>query len=75
MGYLPQDFGLPGNLTGREYLEYYALLYRIDEKDKIIERVKFLLEGGGWGLLNSRIKKSVIIPVGCVRGWPLQGPF
>ena len=43
MGYLPQDFGLPNNLTGREYLEYYALLYRIDEKDKIIERVNFLL--------------------------------
>jgi multidrug efflux pump subunit AcrB/ABC-type multidrug transport system ATPase subunit len=43
VGYLPQDFGLPKNLTGREYLEYYALLYRIDEKDKIIERVNFLL--------------------------------
>ncbi len=43
VGYLPQDFGLPKNLTGREYLEYYALLYRIDERDKIIERVNFLL--------------------------------
>jgi multidrug efflux pump subunit AcrB/ABC-type multidrug transport system ATPase subunit len=43
VGYLPQDFGLPKNLTGREYLEYYALLYRIDEKDRIIERVNFLL--------------------------------
>jgi ABC-type multidrug transport system ATPase subunit len=47
VGYLPQDFGLPNNLTGREYLEYYALLYRIDEKDKIIERVNFLLEEVG----------------------------
>jgi ABC-type multidrug transport system ATPase subunit len=47
VGYLPQDFGLPNNLTGREYLEYYALLYRIDEKDKITERVGYLLEEVG----------------------------
>ena len=47
VGYLPQDFGLPGNLTGREYLEYFALLYRIDEKDKIAERVEYLLKEVG----------------------------
>ncbi len=47
VGYLPQDFGLPNSLTGREYLEYYALLYRIDEKDKITERVNMLLEEVG----------------------------
>ena len=47
VGYLPQDFGLPNNLTGREYLEYYALLYRIDERDEITERVNFLLEEVG----------------------------
>jgi len=47
IGYLPQDFGLPGNLTGREYLEYYALLY--DTGDSIVkkERVENLLKEVG----------------------------
>lgn len=47
VGYLPQDFGLPNNLTGREYLEYYALLYRIEGKDEIRERVSYLLDETG----------------------------
>lgn len=47
MGYLPQDFGLPNNLTGREYLEYYALLYKIEVKNGIKERVDYLLEEVG----------------------------
>ncbi len=55
VGYLPQDFGLPNNLTGREYLEYFALLYRIDERDKIIERVNFLL--GEVGLADQADKR------------------
>lgn len=47
IGYLPQDFGLPNNLTGREYLEYYALLYKIDEKSGIQKRVQYLLDEVG----------------------------
>jgi multidrug efflux pump subunit AcrB/ABC-type multidrug transport system ATPase subunit len=47
IGYLPQDFGLPGNLTGREYLEYYALLYDIGDSIVKKERVDNLLEEVG----------------------------
>jgi len=47
IGYLPQDFGLPNNLTGREYLKYYALLYNIDENNELHERVDFLLNETG----------------------------
>jgi multidrug efflux pump subunit AcrB/ABC-type multidrug transport system ATPase subunit len=47
IGYLPQDFGLPGNLTGREYLEYYALLYDIGDSIVKKERVENLLEEVG----------------------------
>ncbi len=47
VGYLPQDFGLPGNLTGREYLEYYALLYDIGDSIVKKERVENLLEEVG----------------------------
>jgi multidrug efflux pump subunit AcrB/ABC-type multidrug transport system ATPase subunit len=47
IGYLPQDFGLPGNLTGREYLEYYALLYDIGDSIVKKERVETLLEEVG----------------------------
>ena len=42
VGYLPQDFGLPGDLTAREYLDYYALLYEIrpsSERRKHIQRL------------------------------------
>jgi multidrug efflux pump subunit AcrB/ABC-type multidrug transport system ATPase subunit len=47
IGYLPQDFGLPGNLTGREYLEYYALLYDIGDSIVKKKRVETLLEEVG----------------------------
>jgi multidrug efflux pump subunit AcrB/ABC-type multidrug transport system ATPase subunit len=47
MGYLPQDFGLPKDLTGREYLEYYALLYDIGTGDEGRKRVDLLLEEVG----------------------------
>jgi ABC-type multidrug transport system ATPase subunit len=47
VGYLPQDFGLPKDLTGREYLEYYALLYDIGTGDERRERVELLLEEVG----------------------------
>jgi multidrug efflux pump subunit AcrB/ABC-type multidrug transport system ATPase subunit len=43
VGYLPQDFGLPNDLTGREYLEYYALLYNIGNETERSERIELLL--------------------------------
>jgi len=43
VGYLPQDFGLPQDLTAREYLEYYALLYQIEPAAKRTERIESLL--------------------------------
>ncbi|MFC1839700.1 efflux RND transporter permease subunit [Thermodesulfobacteriota bacterium] len=56
IGYLPQDFGLSNNLTGREYLEYYALLYKIDVKNGIKERVDYLLnEVGLWEQADKKI--------------------
>jgi ABC-type multidrug transport system ATPase subunit len=47
VGYLPQDFGLPKDLTGREYLDYYALLYDIGTHSKRKERVDLLLKEVG----------------------------
>ncbi len=49
VGYLPQDFGLPVNLTAREYLEYYALLYEIKPAERRRERVDRLLTEVGLG--------------------------
>ncbi|HHN74493.1 MAG TPA: ATP-binding cassette domain-containing protein, partial [Acidobacteria bacterium] len=49
LGYLPQDFGLPGNMTGREYLLYFALLYEITPAGLRRERVDRLLEEVGLG--------------------------
>ncbi len=48
-GYLPQDFGLPGEMTAREYLEYYALLYEIGPASERAERVDSLLKEVGLG--------------------------
>ena len=47
IGYLPQDFGLPGDLTAREYLEYFALLYEIRPEQERKERVQRLIEEVG----------------------------
>jgi multidrug efflux pump subunit AcrB/ABC-type multidrug transport system ATPase subunit len=47
VGYLPQDFGLPKDLSGREYLEYYALLYEIGTESERQERVELLLKEVG----------------------------
>ncbi|MBN1831895.1 MAG: efflux RND transporter permease subunit [Deltaproteobacteria bacterium] len=47
VGYLPQDFGLPEDLTGCEYLEYYALLYDIGTDSERKERVERLLKEVG----------------------------
>ncbi len=33
LGYLPQEFGLPGSLTGREYLRYAALMKDVPERE------------------------------------------
>ena len=49
VGYLPQDFGLPDDLTAREYLDYYALLYEIQPSAVRQERVERLLTEVGLG--------------------------
>jgi len=48
VGYLPQDTTLPPDLTAREYLDYYALLYEIPAGERR-ERVESLLEAVGLG--------------------------
>ena len=48
IGYLPQDFGLPADLTAREYLDYYALLYGLPAERRH-ERVERLLTEVGLG--------------------------
>ncbi len=47
IGYLPQDFGLPRGMTGREYLHYYALLYDIGTREEREERIELLLKEVG----------------------------
>jgi multidrug efflux pump subunit AcrB/ABC-type multidrug transport system ATPase subunit len=49
VGYLPQDFGLPRDMTAREYLDYYALLYRIGSDEVRRQRVQGLLDEVGLG--------------------------
>ena len=46
VGYLPQDAGLPGGLTAREYLSYFAALYDLPKKVRK-ERVESLLQEVG----------------------------
>ena len=48
VGYLPQEFGLPADMTAREYLRYYALLYEIPDGERD-ERVERLLKEVGLG--------------------------
>ena len=48
VGYLPQDAGLPRNLSSREYLAYYAALYEIPSATRA-ERVRTLLKEVGLG--------------------------
>jgi ABC-type multidrug transport system ATPase subunit len=43
IGFLPQEFGLPQDLTAREYLDYYALLYEIGPAAGRRERIDRLL--------------------------------
>ena len=46
VGYLPQDAGLPGGMTPREYLTYFAALYDLP-RDARRQRVESLLEEVG----------------------------
>jgi ABC-type multidrug transport system ATPase subunit len=46
VGYLPQDAGLPGGMSGREYLTYFAALYDLP-RDTRRETVTRLLEEVG----------------------------
>ena len=46
VGYLPQDAGLPGGMTAREYLTYFAALYDLP-RDVRRQRVESLLEEVG----------------------------
>ncbi|RLE33341.1 MAG: hypothetical protein DRJ61_07460 [Acidobacteria bacterium] len=49
VGYLPQEFGLPQDVTAREYLEYFALLYGVGSGSDRSQRVADLLEEVGLG--------------------------
>ncbi len=49
VGYLPQEFGLPDDLSAREYLDYYALLYDLGDAATRRERVDSLLAEVGLG--------------------------
>jgi ABC-type multidrug transport system ATPase subunit len=56
VGYLPQDFGLPDDLTAREYLDYYALHYELRPAARRRERVDRLLQEVG---LAERAKEKI----------------
>jgi multidrug efflux pump subunit AcrB/ABC-type multidrug transport system ATPase subunit len=43
VGYLPQDFGLPTQMSARGYLDYWALLYEVGNEHERRERVERLL--------------------------------
>ncbi|MEE8079234.1 MAG: ATP-binding cassette domain-containing protein [Pseudomonadales bacterium] len=55
VGYLPQDAGLPGGLTPKEYLTYWAALYDLPRKARA-ERVDSLLEEVG---LKSKVDEPI----------------
>lgn len=46
VGYLPQDAGIPGNMTARQYLTWFAALYDIRPAERA-ERVSSLLNDVG----------------------------
>lgn len=50
LGYLPQEFGLPGNLSGREYLRYAAAMKGVPgaEADRLLAEVGLEEAGGRW---------------------------
>jgi ABC-type multidrug transport system ATPase subunit len=47
IGYLPQEFGLPDHLTAEQYLQYFALLYQVGDKQERNRRVDNLLKDVG----------------------------
>jgi multidrug efflux pump subunit AcrB/ABC-type multidrug transport system ATPase subunit len=55
VGYLPQDAGLPGGLTPREYLSYFAALYDLPREIRR-ERVESLIEEVG---LTEKINEPI----------------
>lgn len=55
VGYLPQDAGLPRNLSSKEYLSYYAALYEIPPAERT-ERVRSLLTEVG---LRDKIDEKI----------------
>jgi len=56
IGYLPQEFGLPNHLTAQEYLDYFALLYGVGNRQERRERVAALLTEVG---LNERKHEKI----------------
>lgn len=56
IGYLPQEFGLPSHLTGREYLTYFALLHGfIKQQDRNLQIDKLIAEVGLQEKQNEKI--------------------
>jgi multidrug efflux pump subunit AcrB/ABC-type multidrug transport system ATPase subunit len=47
IGYLPQEFGLPDHLTAEQYLQYFALLYQVGNREERNRRVDSLLKDVG----------------------------
>ena len=56
IGYLPQDFGLPDHLTASEYLDYFALLYQVGDRQERRRRVDTLLQEVG---LSERMHERI----------------
>lgn len=55
IGYLPQEFGLPDHMTAREYLDYFAILYQVGDREQRNARVEKLL--GEVGLFEKQHEK------------------
>jgi len=47
IGFLPQEFGLPGHMTAQDYLRFYAHAYQIGDRYACERRVEELLDGVG----------------------------
>ena len=58
VGYLPQDAGLPGAMTAREYLTYFAALYDLPRETRQ-QRVESLLEEVGLAQKTDELIKAL----------------
>lgn len=47
IGFLPQEFGLPEHMTGRDYLDYFAILHELGDKAERDATVQKLLADVG----------------------------